>query len=372
MELALSKLEDWYRERYFTAKIDLGGSGVQNYSLAELRKITGLTMDSLDKVIFRDTHSLGGIELREAMARRWAGGDSRRIMATQGSTEALYLILRTLLDAGDEVVTQDPAYPSLYMIAAASGCHLRRWELRYEDSFNPDVDQLLRLIRPGTRMVVLNFPHNPTGVTLTREQQLRVINACDAVGAYLLWDGAFTELTYDNPPLPDPALEYARGISVGTFSKAYGLPGLRVGWCIATPDVLDRCVQLRDYVTLFLSPVVELLAYYATEHAPMLAGPRREQAKCNRDVIVQWLSQHEEHFSWTQPTAGVTVFPRLHTVTDITKFCDHLERDRGVLVVPGACFERPRHVRLGFGMPPEELTEGLSHLSEMLPEHTIK
>lgn len=372
MEIALSRLEDWYRERYFTAKIDLGGSGVQNYSFAELREITGLTFDSLDEVVFGDTHSLGGLELREAMARRWAAGDTGRIMATQGSTEALFLVLQALLEPDDEVIVQDPAYPSLHMIAAASGCHLRRWELRHEDGFAPDIDELVGLIGPDTRMVVLNFPHNPTGVTLSREQQLGVINACDAVGAYLLWDGAFTELTYDDPPLPDPALEYVRGISVGTFSKAYGLPGLRVGWCVAAPEVLARCVRLRDYVTLFLSPVVELLARYATEHVPALVGPRREQAKRNRAAMLDWLAQHEEHLSWAKPRGGVTVFPRLHTVADVAGFCDYLERARGVLVVPGACFERPTHLRLGFGMSPEELGEGLGHLSEVLAEHLTR
>src|SRR5713226_5629675 len=98
MKIALSQLEEWYRERYFTAKIDLGGSGVQNYSFAELRQITGLPVEELDGLVLGDTHSLGGIALREAMARRWAGGDRDRIMATQGSTEALYLVLRALLE----------------------------------------------------------------------------------------------------------------------------------------------------------------------------------------------------------------------------------------------------------------------------------
>ncbi|MEW1698517.1 capreomycidine synthase [Streptomyces sp. NPDC091278] len=366
MSIPAAHLEDWYRERYFTAKIDLGASGVQNYSFAELRRMTGLTPDVLDELVLGDTHSLGGVELREAMAARWAGGDPGRIMATLGSTEALYLVQRALLEPGDEVIVPDPAYASLDAIAEASGCRVRRWRLRPEDGFAPDVDELVRMIGPDTRMVVLNFPHNPTGVTITRDQQLQVMNACEAVGAYLLWDGAFTELALDSRPLPDPAGEYPRAISTGTFSKAYGLPGLRVGWCVAAPEILDRCVRLRDYVTLFLSPLVELVARYAAQHAPEFAAPRLEQAHRNRAVLREWLSAHEEHLVWTEPAGGVTLFPRMRTVADPTAFADRLERERGVVVVPGHCFGHPAHLRLGFGMDPRDLAEGLDALSDAL------
>ncbi len=181
-------------------------------------------------------------------------------MVTHGSSEAMYLVIHALLRAGDEVVVLDPAYQPLQSIAASVGCRLRHWRLRFERGFAPDIEEAKRLIGPQTRMVIVNFPHNPTGATLSREELRELVAACERVGAYLFWDAAFAEVTYDAPPLPDPALSYERAISLYTLSKAFGLPGLRVGWCVAAPEVLEQCMRLRDYITLHLSPMVELIA----------------------------------------------------------------------------------------------------------------
>lgn len=121
-------------------------------------------------------------------------------------------------------------------------------------------------------MVVVNLPHNPTGATVTPDQQRELIDLCARAGAYLVWDMAFSDLTYDGPPLPDPGLFYERAVSMGTLSKAYGLPGLRLGWCLAPPEVLERFIRIRDYLTLHLSPLVEMIAERAIRGGDLLPG----------------------------------------------------------------------------------------------------
>jgi aspartate/methionine/tyrosine aminotransferase len=153
---------------------------------------------------------------------------------------------------------------------------------------------------------------------------------------------------------------------MGTLSKAYGLPGLRVGWCLAPPEVLARMAALRDYLTLHLSPMVELIAARVIENADTIVGMRLAQARANRERVARWIEEQEGAVSWVRPTGGVCAFPRLHQVPDVEELCHRLAREHRVLLVPGTCFEVPGHVRLGFGRSPEELEAGLQRLSEVL------
>jgi capreomycidine synthase len=371
MQIAPAQLEYWLRQYYFDTEIDLGCSGVASFSMGELRELLGLAQQDLDAVVFRDSRTLGDPDLREAIARRWGGGDAERVMATHGSSEAIYLIMRALLRPGDEVIVQSPAYQPLYSIAEAVGCELRHWRLDFERGFAPDMDELRALINPKTRLVVANFPHNPTGATLTPGQQQELLDAASRVGAYVLWDAAFAELVHDAPPLPDPGTRYDRAITIGTLSKAYGLPGLRVGWCLAAPDVLEELVRLRDYITLHLSPLVELIGTRAVEHADVLLGIRLRQARTNLDTFAGWAAEHRGVVEWVRPRGGVCVFMRLNGVPDVEEFCRQLAARHSVLLVPGSGFGEPGHVRLGFGGDVAEFNEGLARLSSQLRREPV-
>lgn len=365
-EYPRAALEDWLRERYFHAEIDISGSGVADYSLGEVLAVAGQDITSLSDLVFRDSHSLGGWELREAIAERFAGGRVGNVMATQGSSEAIYLAGHALLRPGDQVVVTAPGYHSPGLLAEAIGCRPRTWTPSIVDGFVSNMDDLVTLIGPDTRAVLVNFPHNPTGATITPAQQDVLVRACERVGAYLFWDGAFTELVYDRPPLPDPSARYYRALSFGTLSKAYGLPGLRAGWCVAAPRILEECVRLRDYTSLALSPLVERVARYAVQHADALLAPRLAQARRNRDILADWVAANAPAVRWQRPAGGVTAFPELAGVPDVHAFADELHRAHGVLVVPGTCFGVPGHLRVGFGGSTEHLRRGLARLTDAL------
>lgn len=363
--IAPALLEEWMREYYFKTEIDIGSSGVQSFSLGEIRELLGITESELDNIVFDDSETLGGFGLRKAIAERYGNGDPERVIATHGSSEAIFLIMTALLNPGDEVLVLDPCYQQLFSIAKAVGCRLKFWPLRFENGFVPDVDEAKSLITEHTRMVVVNFPHNPTGASLTPEQQEQLVEATAAVGAYLVWDAAFADITYDSAPLPDP-VQYERSISMGTLSKSFGLPGLRVGWCLASPDVLQRFAKLRDYTILHLSPLIELIARRTIEQAPVVVGERRRQANANLNILRTWCDEHQEFVEWISPRGGVCSFPRLRRISDVETFCHRLARSYGVLLVPGNCFNNPFHVRLGFGGATPLVTEGLSRFSTLL------
>jgi capreomycidine synthase len=368
MKFPPALLESWMRDYYFAVDADIGSSGVRDFTMAEFRALVGLELSELDALVLQDSESLGGSGLREALAARWTRGDAGRVMVTHGSSEANFLLMHALLEPGDEVVVLEPIYQQLHAVAASIGCVLRPWPLRPERGWSVDLEEGVALITDRTRMVIVNFPHNPTGVTISAAELDGLIAAAARVGAWLVWDGAFTELTYEAAPLPDPTLAYDRAVSMGTLSKAYGLPGVRVGWCLGPPQVLDRMVQVRDYLTLHLSPVVELLAERAVRHGDRIVADRRVLARENRARVDRWVAGQDGAVSWTLPAGGVCGFPRLHNVPDVEAFCHRLAREHRVLLVPGTCFGVEGHVRLGFGRATAELETGLSRLSEALRE----
>nr|WSY57442.1 capreomycidine synthase [Streptomyces sp. NBC_00886] len=368
MRLRSAPLEDWLRDYYFTAEIDISSSGFHSYSMAELRAKTGLRHADVDRLVFDDGYSLGAPEVRAAVARHCGGVDPDKVMTTSGSGEALSLVLSALLRPGDEVVVVQPGYHLLVEYAIALGCGIKTWRLDPDKDWQPSLDELTELVSERTRAIIVNFPQNPTGATLTEAQLDRLVGLAEGVGAYVLWDGAFTDLTYDAPPLPEITTRYERAVSFGTFSKAFGLPGLRFGWCVAPPELLADCVRIRDYTTLHVSPLVELLALGVLENAEAFIRPRLDQARINRATLIDWAAAHPELVTLAAPAGGVTAFPRLTGPADVDEFCDELFQKRGVLVIPGSCFGHPRHIRVGFGGRPELLQEGLDRLTLALTE----
>lgn len=369
-QLAPALLERWMREYYFDTDLDLGSSGVQPFSLAELRALLGLSMAELDDVVFHDSRTLGDTAVRRAIAARWGHGDPERVMVTHGSSEAICLVMHALLRPGDEVIVLEPAYQQLRSLAASLGCRIRPWPLRYEDRFQPDVTAIDGLLGPDTRLVVLNLPHNPTGAMLTADEEDYLADRIDAHGAYVLWDRAFADLRYTSSPARRDRRR-AGEITIGTLSKAYGLPGLRVGWCIADAPLLDTLSHIRDYTTLHLSPLIELVARRAIEAADLLLAPRVAQARANLQTINAWMANHHDLAAWVPPCGGVCGFPRLLKVADVEAFCRQFARTQRVLLVPGSCFGHPSHVRLGFGGTAADLHEGLHRLSIALEDAAV-
>lgn len=371
MRFSQALLEDWMRDYYFSTEIDLGSSGVESWSFADIRRMCGITHEDLDGVLLQDSTSYGGVELRKAISQRWGNGNPDGVMVTHGSSEAIFLAMITLLEPGDEIIVVDPGYHTLSSIAESISCTVKRWQLPPDRGFIPDVSALQLLVGPRTRMVVVNFPHNPTGVTLTASQQQQLIDIVAGVGAYLIWDAAFVDLTYDSLPLLDPTLSYKRCISVGTFSKAYGLPGLRFGWCMSVPEILVNFLPLRDRLTLHLSPLIEFIALRVIQNVDQLLSVRLKQACQNLDVWTNWVATRGKHVDWMRPypQGGVTVFPRLRTQSSVEALCHELARSYSTLLVPGTCFGFPNRVRLGFGGPAPDFERGLSQLEDILNRH---
>jgi capreomycidine synthase len=368
MRLSPAPLEDWLRDYYFAAEIDISSSGVEPYSMAELRALSGVRHADIDRLVFDDGYSLGRPEVREIIARHYGNGDPGHVMTANGSSEAISLVLAAVLSPGDEIVVVQPGYHLLVEYARGLGCRLVTWRLDPADRWRPSLDELDTLVTERTRAIVVNFPHNPTGASITEAELSRLLTIADNAGAYVLWDAAFNGLVYDTPALPPVSSRYGRGIDFGTFSKGFGLPGLRFGWCVAPPDVLSDCVRMRDYTTLHVAPLIELLALAVLENADAFCAPRLEQARGNRQLVADWAATESGRVSLELLDGGVATFPRLLGMQSADAFCDDLFNRHGVLVIPGSCFGEPQHVRLGYGGSTAELVRGLERFSSALSE----
>lgn len=363
-------LENWYRDKYFDNEIDISGSGVTEYSYRQVQEMGGFDFNELNDIKIKDGATVGSFEIRSLISNRFGYGDPDRVMITNGSNEALQLAVRSILEPGDELVTHSPCYHCHDKIADSIGCTVKKWKLKLNDE-EQDFEELRALITENTKALILNFPNNPTGISISQDMLDEIVRIARENDVFLVWDAAFQELTYAAKPLRDPIQDYEKTISVGTFSKAYGAPGLRFGWLVSQPSVVSACMRQKDYGNLFVAPLIEFVAAKMLRNIDQYAIPRFRLAKRNRSIVGEWVKQFGEPDMWRWPDGGVCGLLKLPNVEDEIDFCDALLKSRGVLLVPGSCFDTPGYVRLGFGGTTTELTQGLERLGAYLKESVL-
>ena len=359
-------LEDWYRHRYFDNQIDISGSGVEEYSFGEIQKKADFSLSELDPLSVTDGETVGSIAVRTLLADRFGNGDPDQVMTTNGANEALNLIARSILEPSDEVVTLGPCYHCHDKIAESIGCTVRKWTISVGENFELDVEALKKLVSAKTKALFLNFPHNPTGISISQKTLDDIVNFIRERDIYLVWDAVFQQLTYERPPLKDPVLVYNKAISLGTFSKAYGAPGLRFGWIVGPEDVIASCVRQKDYGNLFVAPIIDFVAEKMLFKLDTFAQEKLLQATHNRELIHAWSKKPELGVIWRQPDGGVCGALELGVELDDVAFCEEALKGYGVLLVPGSCFGMPGFARLGFGGNGSSLSEGLNRLERLL------
>jgi aspartate/methionine/tyrosine aminotransferase len=267
--------------------------------------------------------------------------------------EAIFIAMQTLLERGDEVIAVSPAYQSLHEIAASLGCSLRRWRFELNgDRWQLDVEDLERAITRKTRLVVVNFPHNPTGFLPSRVEWDRIVELVRAHGLYLFSDEMYRFLEPDpRSRLPAGCECYEKGISLSGLSKSFALPGLRIGW-LATQDhdLIDRWLAYKDYTTICSSAPSEILGIIALQARAAILQRNLEIIRQNISLAGQFFLKWKDHFLWVPPLAGSVAFPRWLGPGPVDRFAAELIETHGVMIVPGGLFEFPGdHFRVGLG-----------------------
>jgi aspartate/methionine/tyrosine aminotransferase len=367
----MMKIPDFKLERYF-AKYEfavdhvLCGSDCESMTVADLLALEEGAEESFKGQWLGYTESLGSPSLRQEIASLYQEVGSENILVHTGAEEAIFLFMHAVLEAGDHVVVQWPCYQSLAEVARSIGCRVSLWEVREEAGWEPDMDELRTMLRPETRALVVNSPHNPTGGLLPRETFDRITALADAKGFLLFSDEVCRGTEYD-PVLQLPAAcdVTPNGVSLGVMSKTYGLPGLRIGWvATSNQDVLSRMASLKDYTTICNSAPSEFLAEVALRNSAKIVKRNLNLTLRNLKLVEDLFSRYGHRISWTRPKATSIAFPRL-LAGDVEEFCHRLVTQEGVLLLPGTLYDHPgNHFRIGFGR--KNLEEALVRLERFL------
>jgi aspartate/methionine/tyrosine aminotransferase len=365
------RIEDFKLERWMSAwetKVthDIAESGILPMSVDDLLDLLPpsereATRDRLLALPLGYSEARGTEALREALAATYENTTADNILITTGAIEANYLLFNVLLQPGDEVVTIDPAYQQVQSVPKAIGADVKYWRIRSDDGFRFDLEDFERVLSGRTKLVSINTPHNPTGAILTDEELQHVYEVAASLGATVLSDEAYRWLDIPGgDPMPVPMRNRGElGISVGTVSKPFGIPGLRIGWIVAPEPVIQQCWAMRDYITLSPGKLNDQLALLAVQHRDAIRARTHRIVAANMVTADQWFAANVELASWVRPRAGLLALMRYHLDIPSSELADLLARDYSVMLAPGSAFGFEHHLRIGVGQRPEIFAEGL-------------
>jgi len=367
------RLPPFELERFFTAHEFevphlLCASDVEAFSMAELLALADERGRELwERLSLGYTESAGGPFLREAIAGLYEGVEPGDVLVFAGAEEAIFAFANVALGPGDHAVVVWPSYQSLHEVARAAGADVTLVSLEHESGWALDLDALERALRPQTRAIVVNFPHNPTGAQLDRASFERLVGLADEAGAVLFSDEVYRWLEQDEALRLPAAVEASQsGVSLGVMSKTFALAGLRIGWVAARDrELLARLAAFKDYTTICNSAPSEVLAFVALRALERVVERSRSIVEANLPLLDEFFERRGGALEWVRPQAGPIGFPRL-TVTSSRApsrghpaepgacgsddFCRELAREAGVLLLPGSVYgDSGKHFRLGFG-----------------------
>jgi len=268
-----------------------------------------------------------------------------------GAEDAIYLFVNSMLKRGDHVVVQWPCYQSLVELPRAVGCDVSLWKAKEENNWALDLDELKSLLKPNTKAILVNTPHNPTGYLMSHADFTAVSDIAADRDLILFSDEVYRESEYEPASRLPAACDLAEhAVSLGVMSKTYGLAGLRIGW-IATKNrqIYQKMAALKDYTTICTSAPSEFLAELALRHRNDLRKRNIAIIRNNLSIMDDFFLRQVDLFTWVKPQAGTMAFPRYHG-GDIESLCDKLVHQAGVLLLPGSAYDDPdNHFRIGLG-----------------------
>jgi len=353
MALHPFKIERYFAKYEFKVRFLLSSSDCESLSMTELVQMaTPESLELWQELKLGYTESPGHPLLRAEVAKLYdhIAPDNVIIAAPE---EAIFIAMQTLLAANDHVIAVSPAYQSLYEVARSIGCFVTPWKLELTaNGWHLDLNQLERSLTNRTRMLVLNFPHNPTGHTLSHREFDSVVELARKHGLYIFSDEMYRLLEGD-PAIRVPSVcdVYEKGISLSGLSKSFAVPGLRLGW-MATQDntLVGRWLTFKDYTTICNSAPSEILGIIALQNKGQILQRNLDIIRENTVIADRFFAEHRNRFSWICPKAGSVAFPQWLGDGPVEQLCQDILDQQGVMIVPGSLFDfLGNHFRIGLG-----------------------
>lgn len=369
MQIAPFAVEQWMNAHETRCALNLAETCVESLTVAQLLEIGGMTDTILDELLpLKLTYGAieGSERLRTAIAGLYASRAPGEVLIAHGAAGANALVYAALIEPADRVVAIVPTYQQHVSIPESLGADVVRLPLRAEAGYQLDLDELARLVAPATKVIAFTNPNNPTGALMDSATLDGVVRIAEAVGAWVVADEVYRGTTQLGDDLtPSIADLYAKGIAIGSMSKAFSLAGLRLGWICASTDLLHAAAVHRDYTTISMGMIDDLLAAIALEHRDAVLARSREIVRTNLAILDGWIAS-EPAMSYVKPAAGTIALLAYAADVPSQTFCLRLLEETGVLFTPGSAFGVEGTVRIGYANNRAVLEEGLRRTSGFL------
>lgn len=342
---------------------DMSESGIRAVTLRELMEM-GFDLDTCLDTPLGYSQSNGTIELRKLIARHYPGADIDNIEVTNGTSEANYILCLVLLNTGDEMALETPNYMQLWGVPLSLGTKLNLFHLDFKQSWEPDWNEFEQAVKPGTKLVYISNPNNPTGSILSADAMQRIVDRCEETGAYLLADEVYIGAELDRNRTKSFWGMSDRVIVTSGLSKAYGIPGIRIGWIVGPKKILEECWSQHDYITIGPNKFSDIMARTAVEfeNRERLYDRTRALLKTNYPVMDKWIKSFGDFLSYHRPEAGAFCFVKYHDNISSHEICLNILHNQSTLIVPGSHFKQEGFLRIWMGGKPEFMQEGLRRI----------
>lgn len=372
MQITPFRIEEYMGKYEFSAKYLLSSSDAESQSIGELLALEPGAHEAFLKHWCGYTESPGAPWLREVLARIYGQIHADHLVVVSAAEEAIFLFYHALLTSSDHAIVETPCYESALTVPRSTGAAVTEWRRKPDNGWTHDVEALERLIRPNTRAIYINTPHNPTGLLMPPRVFRRVLELAAHHGIYVFCDEVYRELEHDPATrLPAACDFYERALSLGSVSKTYGLPGLRLGWLACRDGAfLQKLISLKHYTTICSSAPSEFLTALAFRHRQKFIQRNLQIVLGNLRLLSAFFKRHTDLFEWTAPNASTIGFARFKPDEDVQAFCEELIRRTGVLLLPGSVYDEPRYIRFGYGR--KNMPEALAELETWLTTYATK
>jgi aspartate/methionine/tyrosine aminotransferase len=345
---------------YKNMRYNLTESSVSDMKYADLKL-------NIEDLVFSYTGHNGDLHLRQLIADKSFNEDE--ILVTTGAASSLFIAATSLLRQGDHVVILHPNYVTNIETPRAIGCRSEYLQLSFENGFRMDSKILKGLIKDDTRLVSITYPHNPTGMNITREELVEIVSLVESKGCLLLVDETYRDMTFGKP-LPIAASLSPHAISISSMSKSYGLPGIRIGWLISRDERLrERFLAAKEQIFICNSIIDESIALSFLKNKNLFFPKIKDHIITNFRIVKSWM-ENSPYLEWVEPSGGCVCFPHIKSGIDVEKFYKILNEKYRTFVGPGHWFEMDRRfMRIGYGWPTrDELEGGLDCITQALDE----
>ncbi|GAC1669670.1 MAG: pyridoxal phosphate-dependent aminotransferase [Candidatus Acidiferrum sp.] len=366
MQIQPLRIELYFGKYEFTAKYLLSSSDAESRPVQDLLDLEPGAQELFLRHWCGYTESAGAPWLRKAISPLYTKIEPDDVLVIAAAEEGIFILYHALVGPRDHVIVETPCFESALTVARSTGAQVSLWRRQAENDWAHDLAALAKLIQPNTKVIYINTPHNPTGLNMPLEVFQRVIKLAAAHHIIVFSDEVYRELEHDpSHRLPAACDLYERAVSLGSMSKTYGLPGLRLGWLASRDtEILRKCLEFKFYTTICNSAPSEFLTALALRHREKLVKRNLGIVHSNLALLDRFFREREQLFSWTKPDAGPIGFAEYKGKQPVAEFCESLVRDCGVLLLPGTVYDEPRHIRFGFGRKnmPEALRQFAAYL----------